>query len=51
MIESRDEREGGGGSLALAKIRILALVLARYPNSMPRVNPNRKLLTAYIGHF
>ena len=30
VIESVEERRGGGGSLALAKLQIPALVLARY---------------------
>ena len=31
MTEMREERRGGGGSLALAKLQIPALVLTRYP--------------------
>ena len=35
----------------LAKLQIPALVRARYPNFMPNLNPECKLLTAYVGHF
>ena len=43
---------GWGGSLALAKLQIPALVLARYPSFVPNVNPECKLLTAYyVGRF
>ena len=35
--------------MALAKLQIPALVLARYPSFMSNVNPNCKLLTAYVG--
>ena len=51
MIERGGERRGGGESLALAKLQIPALVLARYPSFMPNVNPECKLLTAYVGRF
>ena len=38
--------------MALAKIQIPALVLARYPSFMPNVNLECKLLTAYyVGRF
>ena len=44
------EVEGGGGSLALAKLQIPALVLARYPSFMPQ--PWVQLQTAYyVGRF
>ena len=45
------EKGGGGGSLALAKLQIPALVLARYPSFMPKFNPKCKLLTGYVGRF
>ena len=51
MIERRGADEGGGGSLALAKLQVLARVLAGYSNFMPNVNPECKLLTAYVGRF
>ena len=37
--------------MALAKLQIPVLVLARYPSFMPNVNPECKLLTAYVGRF
>ena len=42
---------GGGGSLVLAKVQVPALVLARHTSVIPDVTPERKLLTAYVGHF
>ena len=49
LIFGQDTRvieRGGGGSLALVKLQIPALVLARYPSFMPNINPECKLLTA-----
>ena len=37
--------------MALAKLQIPALVLARYPSLMPNVNPECHLLTGYAGRF
>ena len=37
--------------MALVKVQLPALVLARYPSFMLNVNPECKLLTAYVGRF
>ena len=49
MIEREGDRKGGDSHLD--KLQIPALVLARYPSSMPNVNPESKLLAVYVGRF
>ena len=57
MVYSQDtrvvEREGGrrGGGLALAKLPIPALALARYLSSMINVSLECKLLTGNVGRL
>ena len=57
MIERGEERRGGRGSLALAKLQKPALVLARYlklhskRQSRVQAADCLRRLTAYVGHF